>query len=261
METGTKKLAISFAIATGVALSTGIGIGYYAAQNNNEEAASPAASGSLNAVEVLVTKTAEDNVLHVRLHPWVAQFKMASVCVRGMVSAPKPCTFEADIAGSPKTGQTVTLQNLARTAGEIKPHSVAVSIPSIGARQDRLEGPVSAKVTKILDGDTVRITAEILPGHYVMTDIRIGEIDTPEKKGRAKCDAEAALAEKASAATSNLIEGKTVLLYNVQFEKYGGRVLGDVRTENGSSAAQNLIDKGLAKPYGGGTKQSWCARN
>ena len=125
-------------------------------------------------------------------------------------------------------------------------------------RTDVVPGPVRAHVIKTVDGDTFEVMAEIWKGTYVLTDIRVNGIDTPEKKGRAKCESEAALAEKASAATKELIYDKDVLLFNVQYEKYGGRVLGDVKTLGGLSVADNLTRKNLAKPYDGGTKQSWC---
>lgn len=277
--------SIAFTLAAGAAFGAVVGIGHLMSGNSTndradvtvkrgkqQKPAKPAAdaaplSKDINAQSYMavVTKVPTDNVIHVRAHTWVAEFAMASVCIRGRVAEPKPCAFEADVqdeAGqalsSFKKGDSVRLSNLQSSIGNVAPHVVTTDIPDIRPRQDLLAGPVPAQVVKLIDGDTVQIVAQPWKDHYVLTDIRIGEIDTPEKKGRAKCAAEADLAEDASAATRQLIEGKTVMLYNVKFEKYGGRVLGDIRTPEGISAAQNLIDRQLARPYDGGTKQSWC---
>ncbi len=212
----------------------------------------------------VVTATAAElgvhDVVHVSATPWPGQRAMLSVCLRNAYSAatPKPCMYEADFT-MPARGQTVVLRNLTFTSGNILPHAVSGDMGALRPRQDVLVGPVSARVVRVTDGDTVQIAAETLPGYFVTTDIRIGGIDTPEKGGRAKCDGEAALATRASSATRALIEGQTVQLSNVEFEKYGGRMLGSIRTQGGVDAAQNLVAQGLARSYDGGTKQSWCA--
>ena len=46
--------------------------------------------------------------------------------------------------------------------------------------------------------------------------------------------------------------------YRAETLDAGGRVLADVKTSDGQDPAQNLISKGLAKPYDGGKKSSWC---
>lgn len=218
-------------------------------------ATAPSANRSASAV---VTAIPADNVVHVRAHTWVGQFTFVSVCARGRVVAPKPCDYEADFGNAPALGTPIALNNLQPVNGTVAPHHVAVVMPSLRPRQDVLEGPIKARVVKLVDGDTVEIEAEPFPGHYVLTDVRIGGIDTPEKKGRAKCAGEAELAERASAATRDLIAGREVQVLGVQFEKYGGRVLGTIRTLDGVDAGQNLIRRGLAHAYDGGTKQTWC---
>jgi micrococcal nuclease len=135
----------------------------------------------------------------------------------------------------------------------------ASSAPALRPRQDVVAGPVAAKVLKTGDGDTVQTEAEIWPGLRVLIDIRIGGIDTPEKKGRAKCPEEAARAEDATAEMRRLLEGKAVTLHNIKYEKYGGRLLADIVTPEGVDARAHMIAQRLAVPYGGGTKSSWCA--
>jgi endonuclease YncB( thermonuclease family) len=88
--------------------------------------------------------------------------------------------------------------------------------------------------------------------------IRVMGIDTPEKAPRAQCDAEAALAKKASAFTKDAVANALeVDIKILKWDKYGGRVLGDVYLDH-QSLAQSLISAGLARPYKGEAKSSWC---
>lgn len=220
--------------------------------------------GGITATATVIATPADigaRDVVHVSATPWPGQRAMLSVCLRNAYSAatPKPCMYEADFT-MPARGQSLVLRNLTFTSGSIAPHAVRGDLGDLRARNDVLVGPVMARVVQVKDGDTVQISAETLPGYFVTTDIRIGGIDTPEKGGRADCPSEAARATRATAATRTLIEGQLVQLSNVEFEKYGARMLGAIRTQDGIDAAQNLITQGLARPYDGGTKQSWCAR-
>ena len=115
------------------------------------------------------------------------------------------------------------------------------------------------EITRVIDGDTVEIAVDFLPSPLPpKLSIRIMGIDTPEKAPRAQCDSEAALAKKASAftkdAVANALEVDVVIL---KWDKYGGRVLGEVYLDH-QSLAQSLISAGLARPYKGEAKQSWC---
>jgi endonuclease YncB( thermonuclease family) len=115
------------------------------------------------------------------------------------------------------------------------------------------------EITRVIDGDTVEIAVDFLPEPLPpKLSIRVMGIDTPEKAPRAQCDAEAALAKKASAftknAVANALEVDVVIL---KWDKYGGRVLGEVYLDH-QSLAESLISAGLARPYKGDAKQSWC---
>jgi micrococcal nuclease len=115
------------------------------------------------------------------------------------------------------------------------------------------------EITRVIDGDTVEIAVDFLPSPLPpKLSIRVMGIDTPEKAPRAQCDSEAALAKKASAFTkdaiANALEVDVVIL---KWDKYGGRVLGEVYLDH-QSLAQSLISAGLARPYKGDAKQSWC---
>ena len=115
------------------------------------------------------------------------------------------------------------------------------------------------KVTRVIDGDTVAFEATWLPDPLKKElSIRVYGVDTPEKGFRAKCESEAQRGEAASAFTRARVSGahdiKMVLL---GWDKYGGRVLGDVILD-GQSLRQSLIDQGHAREYYGEAKKSWC---
>ena len=67
-----------------------------------------------------------------------------------------------------------------------------------------------------------------------------------------------AWAEKTRALTTFLVTGQTVTLTNLRHDKYGGRILGDVRLADGRDLAATLINANLARSYDGGARQGWC---
>ncbi len=115
------------------------------------------------------------------------------------------------------------------------------------------------EITRVIDGDTVEIAVDFLPAPLPpKLSIRVMGIDTPEKAPRAQCDAEAALAKKASAFTKDAVaNAKEIDVQILKWDKYGGRALADVFLDH-QSLAQSLISAGLARPYKGDAKQSWC---
>ena len=112
------------------------------------------------------------------------------------------------------------------------------------------------KIIEAIDGDTLRVEIPaMLPLKY---SIRISGIDTPEKAGRAKCEQEALLAEKASEFTKNLVKNlKTFEISNIKHDKYGGRLLASVKINN-IDVGRALQKEGLARIYHGEKKESWC---
>jgi micrococcal nuclease len=120
-----------------------------------------------------------------------------------------------------------------------------------------------AQILRITDGDTVVIAAPFLPPPLKPElAIRVFGVDTPEKGFRAQCESEKQRGEAASAFTKNAISqasasgGKfQVTMYG--WDKFGGRVLGDILV-NGQSLRAALIANGFAREYYGDAKQSWC---
>jgi len=119
--------------------------------------------------------------------------------------------------------------------------------------------PYQYRVTRVLDGDTIEFDAPFLPVELKQVlKLRIIEVDTPEKGSLAKCQAEADKALRATDFTKRMVGTATrheVVL--VGWDKYGGRVLGDLLLD-GKSLKRMLIETGHARPYDGGKKASWC---
>ena len=115
------------------------------------------------------------------------------------------------------------------------------------------------KVNRVVDGDTVEFEAAFLPAPLKpKLSVRIFGVDTPEKGHRAGCPSEAAKGEEASKFTKNFIEKSKVKKIEIKdWDKFGGRVLGDVIADDKSLRAE-LIKNGLAREYYGDKKKSWC---
>lgn len=115
-----------------------------------------------------------------------------------------------------------------------------------------------AEVLDVLDGDTVRVRAKVWLNHMVETLVRVRGIDTPEYGKRAKCKQERKGGEFARQRFKKLA-GKELILHNIAFDKYGGRVVADVYSLEFRNLGLILVDDGHARPYTGrGKRRSWC---
>lgn len=116
-----------------------------------------------------------------------------------------------------------------------------------------------ATVLRVIDGDTVAFSAPWLPEPLKKElSIRVFGVDTPEKSFRAKCPAEDKLGQAATSFTKDSIaNAKKLQIVLMDWDKYGGRVLGDVLID-GQSLRGLLISKGYAREYYGEAKTSWC---
>ena len=134
-------------------------------------------------------------------------------------------------------------------------------VPVLAVAQPKQKPGVTydAVITRIIDGDTVAFQADFLPAPLKKElSIRVYGVDTPEKGFRAQCPSEAQRGEAASAFTKHAVESaqkRQVVL--MDWDKYGGRVLGDVLL-NGQSLRVMLIQNGFAREYYGEAKTSWC---
>jgi micrococcal nuclease len=114
-------------------------------------------------------------------------------------------------------------------------------------------------ITRVIDGDTVAFQAPFLPQPLKKElSIRVYGVDTPEKGHRAKCPSENERGLAASAFTKNKIQqAQKRQIVLMTWDKYGGRVLGDVILD-GQSLRMMLIQNGFAREYYGEAKTSWC---
>lgn len=123
------------------------------------------------------------------------------------------------------------------------------------------EDYLNLKVIKVYDGDTIRVEAPFLPDPLSKMSVRLFGIDTPEKGHRAKCSLEREKAELAKLHLESVIKGQEMIsVRNYRWDKYGGRILGDVIID-GVSASTSMIESKLAVPYfGKGKKNDWCGK-
>ena len=128
-------------------------------------------------------------------------------------------------------------------------------------------------VIEVYDGDTI-FTRFTLPAPLNEIKVRIVGIDTPEmpaksyhetgKLGRAKCVQEAERALHARDYLRNIIaiHRNVIVVDNYEWDKYGGRIDGDVYAGQGGTwvdLREEMIKAGLAVPYDGKRKtHSWC---
>jgi micrococcal nuclease len=133
-------------------------------------------------------------------------------------------------------------------------------IPTMAMAEKKPEGVLyDFKIMRVIDGDTVEFEAPFLVDPLPKKlSIRVWGVDTPEKSFRAKCEKEAAMGAEATKFTKDLVaHAKTTQISIYDWDKYGGRVLGDVIID-GNSLTKMLLDKGYAREYYGDAKQSWC---
>ena len=114
-------------------------------------------------------------------------------------------------------------------------------------------------VLRVIDGDTVAVDASAdLPPELSDLKVRLRGVDTPEKGGRAQCDAERSAGQAATAFTEAALAGAgEVVIRDPEWGKWGGRVIADLVVD-GRSLAAALIAAGYGRPYDGGKREGWC---
>ena len=142
----------------------------------------------------------------------------------------------------------------------IRSFAAALAILAVGSRaagvEQSIPGPVPARVLGVVDGDTVIVRARIWLGQEVETRVRLRGVDAPEIKGH--CAAERRLAVRARDFARAKLGGGPVVLTDVRYGKFAGRVVARIRAADGEDLAQALIEAGLGRPYSGGRRGSWC---
>ncbi len=117
-------------------------------------------------------------------------------------------------------------------------------------------GSYPARVTSVIDGDTVEVRVNVWIGQEIVTKVRLRGIDAPEMRGACGSERDRALAARRR--LEGLVVGQAVVLSELGPDKYFGRVLARIRTPAGEDAGAKLLAEGLARPYRGGRRGSWC---
>ncbi len=169
-----------------------------------------------------------------------------------MTTPGNPCRclrwFGSDRAGAP-------LDAVRRLLTTVAVAVVAATAPA--KTREVLAGPVPATVVAVIDGDTLAVRARVWLGQDLETHVRLADIDTPELRG--DCPAETALAERARDALAALVADGPVVLTDIRYGTYAGRVVARVATADGVDAGAPLLAAGLARPYAGrGPRPDWC---
>ncbi len=115
---------------------------------------------------------------------------------------------------------------------------------------------ILAEVQNVIDGDTLKVNAEIWPDLKHVGNVRVRGVDTPELRGQ--CEQEKALAIAARDFVRELLFDQTVILSEIENDKYGGRVIARVHLAAGDDLAEVIIEAGYGRPYEGGAREGWC---
>ena len=106
-----------------------------------------------------------------------------------------------------------------------------------------LTGPVAARLLRVIDGDTISVSARIWLGQDVQTLVRVDGVDTPELRG--KCPAERQLAIRARDFVIAFLGRGGLLLRDIQYGKFAGRVVSRVLSSDGRDRTDALARRGV----------------
>jgi len=99
------------------------------------------------------------------------------------------------------------------------------------SRRAAIPGPLSAHVTRIIDGDTFEARIAIWFGQEKTVLVRLRGADAPEMRSR--CESERQLAQEAQAVLAGFLEHGRVTLTALSVDKYAGRVVADASALQG----------------------------
>ena len=120
---------------------------------------------------------------------------------------------------------------------------------------------ITAIFNGVYDGDTIDIQYIGLPAPLNKMRVRIKGIDTPEIGRPSRCPLESDLAIKAKNQLVSFMPviGQPITIYSIQWDNYGGLILGELHTVDGQNVKELMISSALAYAYAGeGQRKDWC---
>lgn len=118
--------------------------------------------------------------------------------------------------------------------------------------------PIFVYIYDVHDGDTVHFLADV-NGTIFKLLLRVRGIDTPEIHGAVAEKKAGALAKKRLTELVGAGQRRLTKIIIRDWDKYGGRVLGDIYLDDGRSVAEVMLNEGFARPYSGEKKAPWSA--
>ena len=115
-------------------------------------------------------------------------------------------------------------------------------------RTHTLPGPITARVERVIDGDTLKVTATIWLDQELTILVRLSGIDAPEMRSRNPHNR--ARAWQAYKALYRMTYQRRITLRNIRRGKYAGRVIADLYLPDGTNVAKHMLKINLAVPYG-----------
>jgi len=133
---------------------------------------------------------------------------------------------------------------------------VRLDIDNIDKLLEPTEILIPARVSRVIDGDTIEIV--FLHGGKIPTkiSIRIKGVDTPELRGKTDLEKKAAIFVKEKV-EEVLNDQKIIQVKFVKWGKYSNRIIGDVIFNQDSYLSDFLLANGYAQVYKGKRKNKW----
>lgn len=134
-----------------------------------------------------------------------------------------------------------------------------LATPQSAQAETLVDGPVTADIVRVVDGDTLLVMARPWPQQSIEVFVRLRGIDTPELKSR--CASGRKAAEEAKHLLEQLAASSPkVKLSKIAADKYFGRIVADVSLSDGRNPTEEMLMAGYASGYSGrGAKNDICS--